>query len=429
MKGVYAVPIAPPEDSRKRTRLQMRDIMLPKAKTVYSIPPQPKPKIVRFTPNPPEERTESEDENVQAVTKDKENPVREKNKEKAKSKQKESPGKSKELSSELPYIKVPEMKHSTLPKGPPQRDSTPDTKDPVSYKRKLMLEGTHNLGDLVEDLLDTEYNVTLADLLKFSPMIRSQVKKRLSVTRVPADQDDPDVDVLLGTAEENEKLPFQDDPLEQHNPQRAPESEEYLRVLPTVRAWVVKTATQGLPKGAVVIPDPVQQYLENLPTGEVPKKIYVAVDTTSLRAIYPMINGLSEEESIVDGGSQIVCMSEETARRLRLVWDPDFVINVQSANTQLEKTLGLAKNVPFRFDDVTLYLQVHIVRQAPYKVLLGRPFDTLTESEVKNTTDGGQTITITDPNTKRRCTIPTSTRGEPRIISKTSRSDFPHSMN
>ncbi|KXN85987.1 hypothetical protein AN958_10626, partial [Leucoagaricus sp. SymC.cos] len=31
--------------------------------------------------------------------------------------------------------------------------------------------------------------------------------------------------------------------------------------------------------------------------------------------------------------------------------------------------------------------------------LLGQPFDTLTQSQVQNTTDGGQTLILTDPNT------------------------------
>jgi hypothetical protein len=121
-------------------------------------------------------------------------------------------------------------------------------------------------------------------------------------------------------------------------------------------------------------------------------------------------------------------MSEEMAKRFRLSWDPDIIINMQSANSQIEKTLGLAKNVPFVFDEITIYLQVHIVKAPAYKVLLGRPFDTLTESEIKNTADGGQLITITDPNSRKRCTIPTSVRGQPRE-KPTRAEDFSASMN
>ena len=63
---------------------------------------------------------------------------------------------------------------------------------------------------------------------------------------------------------------------------------------------------------------------------------------------------------------------------LAVSWDPDIKIQVQSANKTVEETLGLAKNVPFIFGDITVYLQVHIFTDPAYKVLLGRPFNVLT---------------------------------------------------
>jgi hypothetical protein len=57
-----------------------------------------------------------------------------------------------------------------------------------------------------------------------------------------------------------------------------------------------------------------------------------------------------------------------------------------------------------------LYLQAHIIRDPAYNVLLGRPFDVLMESVVKNFSDENQTITIRDPNTGQIVTIPTITR-------------------
>ncbi len=72
---------------------------------------------------------------------------------------------------------------------------------------------------------------------------------------------------------------------------------------------------------------------------------------------------------------------------------------MQSANGSLAKTLGLTKNVPFLFQDVVVYLQVHIINSPAYKVLLGRLFDVVTESLIKNNSDRGQIITTTDSNT------------------------------
>jgi len=89
---------------------------------------------------------------------------------------------------------------------------------------------------------------------------------------------------------------------------------------------------------------------------------------------------------------------------------------MQSANKTVEETLGLAKNVPFIFGDITVYPQVHILTDPAYKVLLGRPFDVLTESVIHNHRDGGQMVVVTDPNTRRRCVLPTYERGRPPTI-------------
>ena len=59
-----------------------------------------------------------------------------------------------------------------------------------------------------------------------------------------------------------------------------------------------------------------------------------------------------------------------------------------------------------------MYLQIHIIRDPAYQVLIGRPFDLLTKSRVETMEDGSQIVTITDPNTGKRCAIPTFDRGK-----------------
>jgi hypothetical protein len=62
-------------------------------------------------------------------------------------------------------------------------------------------------------------------------------------------------------------------------------------------------------------------------------------------------------------------------------------------------------------------LQIHVIWSPAYDILLGRPFDVLTESMVKNFANEDQTITIVDPNSRRTATIPTIPRGPPRFHS------------
>jgi hypothetical protein len=104
-------------------------------------------------------------------------------------------------------------------------------------------------------------------------------------------------------------------------------------------------------------------------------------------------------------------MLESVALELSIQWNTDVQIFMQSANGGVEKTSGLARNVPFIFENVIVYLQVHILKKAPYKCLLGRPFEILTESVFASKRDGEVSLTLTDPYSGGRCTIPTYARG------------------
>jgi len=172
------------------------------------------------------------------------------------------------------------------------------------------------------------------------------------------------------------------------------------------------------------------QYLESLKYGETPKKIVVAQESQTLRAVYPLINGIKEVKSLLDGGSQIVSMAQESAIELKIAWDPNITVHMESANKSLQETLGLAKNVPFVFGRSTIYLQIHIMDKPAYQVLLGRPFDSITESLVKNEKDGNQTLILTDPDTGAKCTMMTHERGKkPTMLEKPENINFQLLMN
>ena len=85
-----------------------------------------------------------------------------------------------------------------------------------------------------------------------------------------------------------------------------------------------------------------------------------------------------------------------------------------SANNTANETASLAQDVPLEIaPGIVVYLQLHVIGQASYDVLLGRPFDVLMATEVVNSTNGDQLITVTCPNTKLSRTIPTFARGNP----------------
>jgi len=139
--------------------------------------------------------------------------------------------------------------------------------------------------------------------------------------------------------------------------------------------------------------------------GEKEKK--VAPDIAHLRVVPAMINGVGEEEVLLDSSSQIVSMTRKVAATNKVSWDPSFSIQMQSTNGLLSRTCGLARNVPFTLKRVTVLLQVHVIDVAPYTVLLGQPFDIITESRIVNNKEGNKIVYITCPNTGAKIAIPT----------------------
>jgi hypothetical protein len=286
----------------------------------------------------------------------------------------------------------------------------------TGYKNRAPLQLDGRAKDLILEALKMPINLTTEDLLNVSEQARQELKKLLTKKRLEKK--------AVAFIQEPETVPDEDEPEMQFD---VVESSGQINAsqLPEATYEILTEEKDGMPKGSLVVSDPVIQYLNTMAPGERPKTVVVASESQGLRAVYPLINNVGEVESLLDGGSQIVSMSKSVAVDLEIPWDPDITVQMQSANRSLEQTLGLAKNVPFLFGHITVYLQIHIMERPAYKVLLGRPFDTITESVVKNARDGGQSLTLTDPNTGERCVMHTHERGKtPIIIKKPVKADF-----
>jgi hypothetical protein len=179
-------------------------------------------------------------------------------------------------------------------------------------------------------------------------------------------------------------------------------------------------------ENSITIPDPYETYLNNLCPGQIPEAYTVARESYALRSVLMEINKTDSVESVIDPGSQIIAMSEAVCHDLSLHYDPTIKVHMQSANGEVDQSLGLSRNVPCRLGTIVLFLQIHVIRNPAYDILIGRPFDVLTQSTVKNFANADQTITITDPNSDRVITIPTIARGPPRFrnVKTILKSDF-----
>ena len=87
-----------------------------------------------------------------------------------------------------------------------------------------------------------------------------------------------------------------------------------------------------------------------------------------------------------------------------------------SVNGSIDQALRLACNVPFLVSNITLYLQIYILHAPSYDILLGHPFNILTQSIIYNYTDKNQIITIIDLNIGQKATILTIPHGSFRFV-------------
>ena len=100
-------------------------------------------------------------------------------------------------------------------------------------------------------------------------------------------------------------------------------------------------------------------------------------------------------------------MAGEACHSLGLIYDLEVKLSMQSANSEIDETLGLLRNVPIQIGEITLYFQFHIVQNPTYNILLGRPFDVLVESIIRNFENESQMVTIHNLNTGKTATVPT----------------------
>lgn len=286
---------------------------------------------------------------------------------------------------EMPYVDVPAIRPSVKESRPIEGANL---RQGPAYKNKAPVEDEIDVEDLVKKALDAEITIPLRSLAGASTVVRDEIRKQVTRIRKSVDK------TMLATM-------------------IAEDGQEYIDVasIPVATFTVSEEVTSEIPEGHLVGDDPVLQYLKEVDGGDL-NKLLVAKVSEPLRCIYAVVNHTGQEECLLDSGSQIVSMGKEVATTLGLTWDPNIRINMESASSHIEKTLGLARNVPFSVGGITIYLQVHILENPPYKVLLGRPFEILATSTVKTESDGATLVTIIDPNTKRQATIPAYERGK-----------------
>lgn len=236
---------------------------------------------------------------------------------------------------------------NNLPKGRRQVQTGPQ------YKFSTPIEDPELAKKVLNRSLDTQISISQRELLSLSLDVRKQYKELVSTKRIPT----------VGR-------------LESIDPENLNEPDS---------SYILRYENPNGPDEEVLL------------TGSSIEK---------LRVIYPNIED-EKVECVLDGGSEIIAMNKGLWQKLGIHLRPDHKITMESANSQHDTTTGLIEDLKFNIGGLEIYLKVHVVENAPFEILMGRPFFRLTGCITKDYTTGDQDLTLTCPNTGRIITVPT----------------------
>jgi hypothetical protein len=120
----------------------------------------------------------------------------------------------------------------------------------------------------------------------------------------------------------------------------------------------------------ITVPDVYETYINSLAPGEKPIPLNISQELHALQSIMMVVDNREEVEGIIDTGSQIIAMSEAVCHDIGLVYNPSIKLNMQSANGEVDQSLGLSHNVPCKINTITLYLQIHIIQSPAVRATL-----------------------------------------------------------
>jgi hypothetical protein len=239
------------------------------------------------------------------------------------------------------------------PIGYPPKQSPEEAK----FRYHTGIEDSVQTSTLAERALDSSITITTRELLAASPEVRKHVKdlvvtKKVSVNNVEADSEDP------------------------------------------VDAYLAAFVNDSPP-----VPLDVAKYEDS-----------AAVHSLPLRVIYPEFAPGVQPECILDGGAQIVVMRKDVWEQLQVPLATHWTMSMESANSGTTRTLGFVENHPVKIGHIVIHLQIQVVEDAPFEVLLGRPFFDVTSCAEVSKQGGEHSIYIRDPTTQIPYLFPTQPR-------------------
>jgi hypothetical protein len=287
-----------------------------------------------------------------------------------------------------PYATVQSTPHQARPAALPMCCSN------QAYTTTVKIHDEKVTSNIYNRAMELPITVTQRELLLLAPELRTQVANANVKQHIPCKM----AQVMIKEIDEHE------------------EEQERAQLAHMLASFAMATSSYHTED---IVTDTHEQYLKTVQApADLQDDIQVAAESNALCTILLVVDGQDQVEAILDLGCQVVTMSEEVCNVLAIAYNPDVCLSMVSANRGIDQLLGLVHNVSFLVGDITLYLQVHILRSPVYDILLGQPFDILTQSIVGNYRNKNQTITIKDPNSGKSMTILTVACGSHRFAKR-----------
>ena len=109
-----------------------------------------------------------------------------------------------------------------------------------------------------------------------------------------------------------------------------------------------------------------------------------------------MLNGTHEESALLDEGSEIVVIQEDVWRQIRVPINDHVNMTMQTANGKSQPMRGCLEMLEIDVDGIKTWAHAYVMPDAPYRLLLGCPWQWLVWLE-KHETDDDVYVTIHDP--------------------------------
>jgi hypothetical protein len=133
--------------------------------------------------------------------------------------------------------------------------------------------------------------------------------------------------------------------------------------------------------------------------------------TLPLCEVDVVINDKAVDAGVLDQGSQIIAIRADLAREVGAIINTKNCLEMEGANSSTSWTLGCAEHLQMSIGNIKFQVHAYVIENAPFRLLLGRPFHNLLLSRLKDNTDGSVNLSIHDPaNQNHIIQVPTRAR-------------------